>query len=835
MTVTLDDIFPQIDKPSRYLGSEINRIKKDPEEVDLKIALAFPDLYEIGTSHFGIQILYHILNQNPRIAAERVFAPALDMAAGLKKNNLPLFSLENKIPLQAFDILGFSLLYELNYTNVLMMLSLADIPFYSAQRDANSPILIAGGPCTCNPEPLAEIFDAFVIGDGEAVIVEMSRVYLALKDGGSLTRSRLLREWSEIEGVYVPEFYKTEWTADGFQITLPRESAPSKIRRTVLADLDTALFPTAPIIPWGKPVHDRLRIEISRGCSRGCRFCQAGMIYRPVRERSLETLSGLAEKALSQTGYEELSLLSLSTGDYGCLIPLMEFLMSNANPHPAAVSLPSIRAEALTPQLMQLIKTVRKTGFTIAPEAGSQRLRNVINKNLTEEDIVKAVGDALNLGWQGIKLYFMVGLPTETMEDLQGIVDLVKTLLRLQGKSRRPQQISVSVASFIPKPHTPFQWAPQDTLEAADEKIHWLKDRLHFSRVKVKWQNPQTSVLEGLWARGDRRLSKLLIRAFEKGCVFDGWSDQFRYDLWVEAMKETGIDPGFFTTRKRSVTEPLPWDHVDMRVTRTFLKKEWEKSMSGALTPDCRRGKCSDCGVCDHEQISPILFESESSPALINPPEDRPSGESVKIMLGFRKTGQARFIGHLEMVNLFLRSLRRSGIPVKYSEGFHPKPRMSFKDTLPVGMESEEEILTLSVADMSCDEIMERLNDKLPDGFTILFCRPVSGKAESGKGMESRYAIILKDGFFDEKTIESFFKNESFIFTRINHKGKSATINLKEFVHELSLESPQHLVISLACHDEITIRPMEILRRVFLMEEDRARTARIVKLAPIQR
>jgi radical SAM family uncharacterized protein len=617
----IQDILPLTEQPSRYLGSEINRIRKAPESVRLRIALAFPDMYEIGTSHFGIQILYDILNSRPDIAAERVFAPGTDMEQRLRSADLPLVSQESHTPLHQFDIIGFSLLYELNFTNILTMLNLAGIPFFaSARTDTRFPLIIGGGPCTCNPEPVAEFFDAMVVGDGEEVILKMAQVWDKSKG-----KSEILKAWSQIEGVYIPSFFEpgTVQSRDGFALQTLSPTFPDyiKVRRTIVNNLDTAPFPKSPIIPYGKPVHDRLRLEISRGCTRGCRFCQAGMIYRPVRERSPETLLALCDAALAQTGYEDISLLSLSTGDYTCIGPLMEQLMSRYAGEHVAVSFPSLRAGTLTPELMNLIKQVRKTGFTIAPEAGSQRLRDVINKNITQEEIISTVEDSFRLGWQVIKLYFMIGLPTETQEDLEAIVDLVKKLWKIKNPKGRKGKLNVGIGTFIPKPHTPFQWARQLSLAESKEKIRWLQDRLNLPGIHLKWQNPEMSMLEGLLARGDRRLARVIAAAYQKGCKFDGWSDKLQFSLWKEAISEEGIDANVYTSRERDVTEPLPWDHIDMRVTKGFLKAEWEKSIQGEHTPDCRDDdSCNACGVCDFEQVQPQIFNSPSSAKSPRPP-----------------------------------------------------------------------------------------------------------------------------------------------------------------------------------------------------------------------
>ena len=606
----LYEILPFVDNPSRYLGSEINSIKKCASDIDIKIALAFPDLYEIGTSHFGIQILYTILNNKKNIAAERVFAPDIDMAAKLTSHDIPLMSLETKTPLRNFDIVGFSLLYELNYTNVLLMLDLAKIPFLSSQRDASFPLIIAGGPCASNPEPTADLFDAMVIGDGEDSIIKLCDIYIEWKKNKENDKETLLKSLAKIECVFIPSFFNASYSPEGFEIAYPKYLDYKDVSRAIIEDLDKAAFPEAPVIPYGKPVHDRLRIEISRGCSRGCRFCQAGMIYRPVRERSLKNLINIAEKSISATGYGELSLLSLSTGDYCHLVPLMENLLSKPRCHPVAISFPSIRAETLTYELINLIKTVRKTGFTIAPEAGTQRLRDVINKNISEKEIFETVKDASSLGWQVIKLYFMIGLPAETDEDIKGISILVKNLRKAGRALQHRCQFNVSVATFIPKPHTPFQWAKQISIEESKEKIAFLKSELNVSGINFKWQEPETSYLEGLWARGDRRLNRLLINAYKNGCIFDGWSRHFHFKSWQQAISQTGIDKDFYMTRERDLKEPLPWDHINTKIKKDFLQNEWEKAISGALTKDCRTGDCSACGVCDFKNIKPDIKKS---------------------------------------------------------------------------------------------------------------------------------------------------------------------------------------------------------------------------------
>ena len=829
---SFEDILPLVEKPSRYLGGEINQIKKDPAKVKLKFALAFPDLYEIGTSHFGMQILYHILNAHPDIAAERVFAPAADMDAHLRRAGLPLFSLESRRPLKQFDIIGFSLLYELNYTNILTILDLAGIPFYAAQRDHAIPMIIAGGPCACNPEPVADFFDAIVVGDGETVILQLAESWMKWNTNPSADKEALLKSWSQIEGVYIPALFESRYDDCGFQSLVPGYPHYTHVRRTMVADLDQVPFPEKPIIPFGKPVHDRLRLEVARGCTRGCRFCQAGMIYRPVRERSPDSLLALCDRSIQATGYEDISLLSLSTGDYGCIVPLIERLMSRYAAQNVAVSLPSLRAETLTPQLMELIKTVRKTGFTIAPEAGSQRLREVINKNISDAEIMATVKDAFDLGWQVIKLYFMIGLPTETAEDLKALVDLVRALRKIKNRSRHRGQINVSVATFIPKSHTPFQWAPQLSLAEAEDRIKHIQDQLKLSGIHFKWQNPRVSRLEGVWARGDRRLSRLLMAAYHKGCKFDGWSDQFRYDLWEAAFVEAGVDPDFYTIRQRDLCEPLPWDHIDTRVTKTFLAAEWENALKGGYTADCRVDACNQCGVCDFERIESLThegFTANSDTQHRSKVERRPTYKKLSIF--YTKQGRARYLGHLELVNIFLRALKRAGIPVKFSEGFHPKPKVSFDNPLPVGIESLQERFVVTVpVDIRPQTVKDGLNSHLPDGIGITHCEVASNKNTAAASDRIHYRVALREDDFDKAKLNTFNALSEVTITLINRKGKLKKINLKDIVVVVELFDSRNLALTMRSEPGKNVRPSEVLRHIFNLNEAQVKQATIIKL-----
>jgi len=827
---SIQDIMPLIERPSRYLGNEVNTIKKNPEKIKLKFALVFPDLYEIGTSHFGLQILYSILNKKKEICAERVFAPGIDMEEHLRALKVPLVSLETKTPVYDFDIIGFSILYELNYTNILNILDLAGIPFYSSQRDDSYPLIVGGGPCTCNPEPIADFFDIIVVGDGENAILEIADTWLKFKEDQNNGKESLLKLMSDIQGVYIPTFFKPEYDATGIQTLKPKNSNDTKVTRAIAKNLDTLSFPDAPIVPYGKPVHDRLRLEIARGCTRGCRFCQAGMIYRPVRERSMETLLELSEKALGTTGYEDISLLSLSTGDYECIIPLMQRMMERCEARHIAISLPSLRAGTLTPELMNLIKKVRKTGFTIAPEAGTQRLRKFINKNISEKEIIETVQNSFDLGWQVIKLYFMIGLPSERKEDIQGIVDLVKKLRQIKTKKGKWGKINVGVSTFIPKPHTPFQWEAQLSLDEAKERISWIKSNLNMPGIKVKWHNPETSILEGLFARGNRKLSRLLFSAHKKGCKFDSWSDRFDFGLWQEACEDTGVDIDYSNVRKRALDEPLPWDHIDTKVSKGFLKEERVRAENLESTGDCRRGDCNGCGVCDFEVIEPRTFKESSK----EQPLKSEKSENVsyrKLKVSFSKTGTAKYFGHLELVNIMFRAIKRADIDVKYSEGFHPKPKVSFEDPLAIGIESEIENMYIAVSHLiKREEVVQRLNKQLPEGLEILECTDAPSKAEINRVNGFTYRVCINDFDFDESAIQRFKNQEEVVVERLNKKGKINKINLKNVVLNIRLTSKKEIEFILKPDNGKTVRPYQVLKKIFNFTDEQNKRALVVKI-----
>lgn len=834
---SIQDIIKTVEMPSRYIGNEINAVYKDHNKTALCIALAFPDLYEIGTSHFGVQILYHILNKRDDIACERVFAPAPDMESVMRENGISMFSRETQTPLNQFHIIGFSLLYELNYSNVLTILDLARIPFLSKERKEDDPLIIAGGPCTFNPEPVADIFDAMIIGDGEDIILQLSEVYLSWKKKGQ-SKKDLLREWSKLSGIYIPSFFTPHYVEqNGGQIQRlnPVYDDYTSIKRSILPDLEKADFPDKPVIPCGRPIHERLRLEISRGCSRGCRFCQAGMIYRPVRERHPDTLFHIAESSIRQTGHEDLSLLSLSAGDYDNLNTLMVKLLNASEQNKGtnqsvSFSLPSIRAGKLDAQMMETIKRVRKTGFTIAPEAGSQRLRDVINKGINENDIFSTVESAFQMGWSVIKLYFMIGLPTETREDHEQIVDLVRRLSRIIGGKGKRRQINVSVSTFVPKAHSPFQWERQISEDESWETILWLKDHLKIKNVQFKWGKTQISFLEGLLSRGDRRMTPLIIRAYQKGCRLDGWNEYFRDDLWREAITEENLEPGWFS-RMRNLEETLPWDHIDSGISKDFLKDEHEKSRLGVFTDDCRNGECSGCGICDFEiiepKIEPALF------ATICEKTDVSKEEQVykKVKCRFEKKNEARFFGHLEMVNMFTKAIRRADIPVKYTQGHHKIIKIVFSNPLPLGFESLDEFFIIEVHDdFDTNRILSALNEQIPDGLNIVDVKKIYSKKEAVELSKRLYSVYIRDHEFQQSDIDDFARKDHVIFEKINKKGIANVLDLKDYVHDISINEKDKLHFEIHRKTGSNVRPEDVLKVVFHLASEMIKQADILKI-----
>ena len=596
-----DHILYKVEKPSRYVGGELNQVVKNPNDVDIRFAFCFPDVYEVGMSHLGTRILYHTINQRKDTYCERVFAPWPDMEEQLRKNEIPLMTLETKDPLTAFDILGFTLQYEMSYTNILNMLDMAGITYRASERGEEEPIIMAGGPCAYNPEPLYDIVDFFEIGEGEEVMNEVLDVYKKYKGKGK--KKEFLREIAKIQGVYVPSLYEVSYNEDGTikEFKPKYEDVPAKVKKRIVNNFDKVDFPLDMIVPYSEIVHDRVVLETSRGCTNGCRFCQAGMIYRPVREKTTNTLLDQADKMIKATGYQEVSLASLSICDYSDIQNLVSTLILEHGKKNVGVALPSIRVDAFSFDLIKEIQKVIKTGLTFAPEAGSQRMRDIINKGLTEERILEATKNAFESGWSTIKLYFILGLPYEELEDAAGIGELAEKMAAVyydihKDKRAKGLKINVSTSILVPKPFTPFQWAPMARPDEVWQKIDAVKGAIKTRAIHYNYHEQKTSFMEAVFARGDRRTCELLIKAFEKGAKFDGWSEYFNYELWTEAMKECNIDEDFYVYRDRSYDEILPWDFIDIGVNRRYLEVENEKAKRAELTQNCRKG-CTGCGI----------------------------------------------------------------------------------------------------------------------------------------------------------------------------------------------------------------------------------------------
>ncbi|MBU1207528.1 MAG: TIGR03960 family B12-binding radical SAM protein [Proteobacteria bacterium] len=824
-----------VSKPSRYIGGEINSVVKDLDSTRLKFALAFPDVYEVGMSHLGFQILYHILNHDPEIACERVFAPWPDMEKLLRDKGLPLTTLESSIPLKEFDVIGFSLQYELNYTGVLNILDLSGIPLRSNERGEREPLIIGGGPCALNPEPLAEFFDAFVLGDGEEVVLEIGRAIIASREKDE-SRTSLLTRLSRIEGVYIPSFFRVDYHSDGrVERIIPLDENYPTVSRRILPDLNEGDFPRHPILPFTEIIHDRLNIEIARGCTRGCRFCQAGMIYRPVRERSPQKIWQLIEEGLKNTGHDEVSLLSLSTGDYSCLEPLLTNFIDQYRSERVAVSLPSLRVETLKPSLIQKIREVRKTGFTLAPEAGTTRLRQVINKGNTEEDLLASIHAVFSANWQLVKLYFMIGLPTETEEDLNGIIALCRRALAEARRVKGSARINISMSTFIPKAHTPFQWESQLSMPEIARKQKFLRRNLERYGFSLKWVDPSLSLLEGVFARGDRRLGHTLELAYQLGCRLDGWGDHFCWERWEKAFAQTNLDPPFYTQRLRELDEILPWDHLDSRVSKRFLQEERYKAFQGVATVDCREASCTGCGVCYGVE----LFRNRLADKNENRSQESSRAQKTKmppppihrLRSHYAKFGAMKFLGHLDLTRSLTRAFRRARIPLSFSQGFHPLPRISFGPPLPLGYVSWAEFLDFSIqGNIHPQEITLRLNKVLPVGIKFLETKEILLKSPSifDSIIHNLYLIRFSDaGELQEEKIEIFQRDEKIVFWE---GPKNKSFDLKKLVESIDWVDKVTLQMRIRSGEGGTIRPEKILDFIFGWPKEKRPAMTIQKL-----
>lgn len=611
------DILSSVQKPARYTGGEFASIIKPADEVEATICLAFPDVYEVGMSYLGFKILYHLLNKQQGVQAERVYTPWIDMEAKMRERHIPLRTLETKKTLKECDIVGFTLQYELSYTNILNMLDLGGVPVLAAERTEEDPLVIVGGPCVYNPEPLADFFDFAIIGEGEEVMAEVMEAYKAWKRAGKPGgRQAFLQEVVKISGIYVPSFYEVEYNENLTvkEVRPVNANAPAVVYKRVVRDMNSVDFPTSPIVPFGEIVHDRIMLEVFRGCSRGCRFCHAGMVYRPVRERKPEVLKDLARQLVDNTGYNEISLVSLSSADYSCLAPMVHDMIEEFKDDRVSVSLPSLRIDSFCVAIAKEIQAVRKSGLTFAPEAGSQKMRDVINKGVTEEDLMNAVGAAFESGWNSVKLYFMIGLPFENDDDVLAIADLARKVQYkyYQVTGKRGCKVTCSASFFVPKPYTAFQWFAQDDLENIRRKQFLLKDEIKtIKNVTLNYHDSKTGIIEAVFARGDRKVGKALLAAWQKGARFDGWSDCFDYERWLEAFAEAGLDKDFYAARQRGEHEVFPWEHISPGVSRKFLWNEWQKAYAQQLTHDCRRSTCTGCGVCQKLGVNIIDYKGE--------------------------------------------------------------------------------------------------------------------------------------------------------------------------------------------------------------------------------
>jgi radical SAM family uncharacterized protein/radical SAM-linked protein len=835
MFISDQNWFSHISRPSRYLGGEINAVRKDLSKTEVSIVLAFPDVYEVGMSHLGLKILYHILNAQEWVAAERVFCPWVDMEAALRRLKIPLTTLESGRPLRHFDLVGFSLQHELSYTNVLNMLDLSGIPPLTRDRSDRDPLIIAGGPACFNPEPVADFFDLMVVGDGESVALEICRAVREAKQRRGATKQALLHDLRHVTGIYIPSLFQIRYGPEGaIEEIVPVQPDYREVRKAVLPDLDAYPFPERPIVPFTEIVHDRVSIEIARGCTRGCRFCQAGMIYRPVRERRLGSILEKAENALGSTGYEDLSLLSLSSGDYSCIGPLLRLLMDRLSPRHIGVSLPSLRVDSLDTEMMEQIKRVRKTGFTLAPEAGNDRLRRIINKGLTQKDILETSQAVYRAGWNLIKLYFMIGLPYEEEGDLLDIIDLSRQIYRLAGRKGKKANLNVSISPFVPKAHTPFMWTAQVPLKESRRRIRRIQDGLErnpaFGAIRVRWNQPELSWLEGVFSRGDRRLSRVVMEAWGLGARFDAWSEHFKKEAWEEAFARCGLDPGFYLYRERDLKETHPWDHIQSGVTGAFLREEWLRAGQARLTPDCRT-QCLECGACDHQAIDPVLHpcpETADDPTLSGAPRAYP--QSVKrYRMTYRKLDRARHLSHLELSRVLIRAFRRAGLELAASRGYHPMPKISFFTALPVGTESLEELMQVELLHaVDPSMVKERINAELPAGVEVTFVDEIPSGEKRPRITESRFLITFDRIEGKENHLTAFLQSDHFPIVKTGKTGQHE-VDARSLVSDIAMVPPDKIRLTVKEREGPGLKPTEIIKGIFDLEDEDLRNLRVMK------
>jgi radical SAM family uncharacterized protein/radical SAM-linked protein len=840
--LAVDDLILSVQKPSRYAGGEFNSIVKSLPDAGVTWALCFPDAYEVGMSNVGFRVLYHALNERPDVAAERAFMPWHDMSAAMKQKGVPLFALESRAPVRDFDVLGFSLQFELCYPTVLAMLDLARVPLWAKDRTEKDPLVIAGGPGAYSPEPVAPFVDAFVIGEGEEVVHEISDAVQDWKASGG-KRQELLWRLSEIPGVYVPAYFAFTYSAEGpISEIVPLKPGYEQVTRRIIPDLNLVPQALKPILPYMQTVHDRLPMEIQRGCTRSCRFCQVGMITRPTRQRDPAQVLKLAEAGLANTGYEQVGFLSLSAGDYQALNPMLEDFFERFEADQIAVGLPSLRTETMNDRLAAQVKRVRKTGFTMAPEAASERMRRVINKGNHEADLLKSAGSVFKAGWDNLKLYFMIGLPTERDEDVVAIAELTKKVLRIgqQVAGGAGPEINLGVSTFVPKPFTPFQWEPMLSLAEAERRQRLIKSVLGKSKgIDFRYHDAKMAHVEGTLTRGDRRVATAVYEAFKLGQTFAGWSEHFSYRAWEEAFKkceaEHGVGLAFFSARERGEQEVLPWDHLDCEVTKPFLLKERAASRKEAEVIDCALDPCSACGACDYDVVTTRVYR-EADYVKAAPVPERPAPTLVRTALRVRfgKSGRAVALSHLEVGTALMRALRRSKLPLAFSLGFHPKPKISFGPACPVGVASEAEYVDLELQGaVTAEQVVAALGPQMPPGTRLLGCellkRGARGLSESIEEQTFRVRFPAEVAEEALSARVAWFTGESKVEVvrdrlasrvvggpdRAGVKASSRTFDLKQYVTGLAASPGREVVFTVRAGNDGSVRPSEVLQALW--------------------
>lgn len=810
------EFLQYVKKPGRYIGPEPNAIVKQHSTVKLKVALVYPDLYEIGISNLGLRIIYELINELSYALAERAYSPAIDMENLLRKHKAKITTIESDTPLDEFDIIGITLQTELNYVNVVNILKLAGLHVRSKDRKSFSPIIIGGGSCTYNPEPIADFFDAFVIGDGEVVIKDIIDTVIQCKENG-ISKQLCIDQLANIKGIYVPALYNQVEVHDGnFKGIVPINPSAPQVTRVVFPDINKVVLKHQ-IIPFVKPVHDRIVVEIARGCTKGCRFCQAGMIYRPVREKDVDNILNEIKNNILTSGFSDVSLLSLSSADYTHIVSLLKAFMSQFKDNQCSISLPSLRVDSVTGQILNQISQVRKTGFTVAIEAGTQRLRNVINKNITDEQIISSVELAAKMGWQTIKLYFMLGLPFETDEDVIGMAELIKRIHSAVRKYNIRTRINASISAFIPKPHTPFQWVEMIKPATFMAKLATIKKIIKSTDVVIKHQPPEISIIEAILARADRRLSGVIEDVSKHGITTDSSFVDSQYSIWINAITSRGISIQDLL-RERLYNEPLPWDHINTFLPKSFLWQEYEKAKLAIATPDCFTQVCYDCGVCDFKKVEPMHAKDTITTQTNLKKEVEETTWTTPVRIRYTKTGLIRFLGHLELVDFLIRVINRAKLPLIYTRGFHPKPIVSFSEPLSAGIESYAEYLDLKLSgDITPDTVKQKLNAVEHEGLRFLdvaslpyHSKPVSNAIKAVYYEMPLFNISSCNMSIISSAIDLLMKSDSFI---IKKNDKPIEINVRPYIEFLEIDPEGKLLMCIKKINNRMIGPLDIIEK----------------------